>query len=122
MREENKGSILLVDDKASIAKFISINLKHSGYDVSVVSGVRMAEEVAPLLIFDLVAVSSTILVNSGDAVPRLRRSLSCPVLVYSHEIQTQEEVRTLNADYWVSRFYEPGILLQSVAEMLEKEP
>jgi DNA-binding response OmpR family regulator len=115
-------NILLVDGNAPVVRFLTLKLKSSGYDVTVVESLEEAAALKDKLNFHIVALASPQLAGSGEAVARLRRKLACPVLIYGVGWYSNEEKKALGIDHWVDRFYEPEDFIQAVETTLAMKP
>jgi DNA-binding response OmpR family regulator len=113
-KERTLGRVLLVDGNAPVTRFLKLNLENSGYEVSVVHSVEEAEESAPKLTVSVIALASPVLAETREAVSRLRKALPCPVLVYGVGTYSEADKRSLNADHWVDRFYEPADFIRAI--------
>ena len=120
-KEHTLGRVLLVDGNAPVTRFIKMNLENSGYDVSIVNSVEEAEKTAAQLKVRVIALASPVLAETREAVVRLRRALKCPVLVYGVGTYSEDDKRSLNADHWVDRFYEPADFIKAVETAIAKK-
>ena len=114
IKEKVKGRVLLVDGNGRMVKFLRMNLENSGYEVAVVNDIHAAEESAPTINVDIVALASSVFSDDGEAVARLRKALACPVLVYGLGSYTDEQKKRLNANHYIDRFTEPEEFIRAI--------
>ena len=121
-KEKTRGRIVLVDGSASVIRFLKMNLENAGYDVSSVSNVEEASALPLEPGICLAALPLTTLEETRDAVTRLRRSLSCPILVYGSGGCSEKEMHALGADGYIDRFYEPADFIKAVEAVISGKP
>lgn len=101
-------SILLVEDEKSIARFVELELKHEGYDVTVRydgrSGLEMAlEQQFDVLLLDVMLPE----LNGIEVCRRVRAQSSVPILLITARDAVMDRVAGLDAgadDYIVKPF------------------
>jgi len=113
IKAKKRTRVLLVDDNASITRFLIINLEHHGFEAPVVVSVDLAEEMAGHTKVDAVALSSQNLAATPKDISRLRTAFGCPILAYGPGAVAGDG--KLRADKCIIHFEDPDGFLQAVA-------
>lgn len=120
----SNGSILIVEDDATIARFVELELAHAGYDVrKVADGAAgldaVAESEPELLILDLMLPE----VDGLEVARRLRQSgCTFPILMLTARAETQDVVTGFDAgaDDYLRKPFEIPELLSRVRALLKR--
>jgi hypothetical protein len=102
--------VLLLEGNPSIAKFLSIILRKSGFDVMVegeLDGKDLSSD------FDLAILSSSAISNKRTDMESLRRRLPAHIILYGPGV-SGEFARKIGADIFLEEFYEPDRLIEAV--------
>lgn len=101
-------SILLVEDEKSIARFVELELKHEGYDVTVCYDGRSGLEAAMEKEFDVLLLDVMLPeLNGIEVCRRVRAQSSVPILLITARDAVMDRVAGLDAgadDYLVKPF------------------
>ncbi len=101
-------SILLVEDEKSIARFVQLELKHEGYDVTVCYDGRNGLDAALKQTFDLILLDVMLPeLNGIEVCRRVRAQSSVPILLITARDAVMDRVAGLDAgadDYIVKPF------------------
>lgn len=101
-------SILLVEDEKSIARFVELELKHEGYDVTVCYDGRSGLEAALEKEFDVLLLDVMLPeLNGIEVCRRVRAQSSVPILLITARDAVMDRVAGLDAgadDYIVKPF------------------
>lgn len=101
-------SILLVEDEKSIARFVELELKHEGYDVTVCYDGRSGLEAALEKEFDVLLLDVMLPeLNGIEVCRRVRAQSSVPILLITARDAVMDRVAGLDAgadDYLVKPF------------------
>lgn len=101
-----KPLILIVDDDAAMAKFISANLKARDYEILLASNGKEALLAAEKNFIDLIILDLMIPVIDGiEVCKRIREWSQVPIIVISAHIEEKTKVQCLNigADDYISK-------------------
>ncbi|MBM7700109.1 response regulator transcription factor [Kurthia huakuii] len=103
-----RKSILLVEDEKSIARFVELELKHEGYDVTVCYDGRSGLETALEGAFDVLLLDVMLPeLNGIEVCRRVRAQSSVPILLITARDAVMDRVAGLDAgadDYIVKPF------------------
>lgn len=107
--------VLLLEQNSSIAKFLSIILRKSGFDVMVegaINGKDLSSD------FDLAILSSAMLLNKLPEIESLRRRLPSRIILYGPDFYSKELARKLGAHAFLEEFYEPDKLIDAIKTVI----
>ena len=115
--------VLVVEDEASIASFVSLYLKNAGYDVHVApngeEALSMAEATQPVLIvLDLMLPD----IDGIDVCRRIRQTSDVPILMLSARDEDVDKIIGLEvgADDYLTKPFNPGELVARVKSILRR--
>ena len=111
--------VLVVDDEPRILKFISLKLKTSGFDVSSSDNGPDAIELTRKTNPDVVLMD--IIMPGMDGVQTLkeiRKTCSCPVILFSARDHDADEIRKLGADDYIRKPFDPEELVSRLHKFL----
>lgn len=120
----SKKKILVVDDEVGLAKVVEIRLKAAGYDVILAydgqEGLEKAKAENPdLMILDLMLPKM-----DGFKVCGLLKSdaryKKIPIIIYTARVQDSDQQlgKEVGADAYITKPFEPQVLLGKVKELL----
>ena len=90
--------ILLVEDEEKIARFIELELKHEGYDVSKAFNGRDGLDMAETGAFDLVLLDVMLPeLNGLEVLRRIRKNSDIPVIMLTARDAVMDKVSGLDA-------------------------
>jgi len=105
---EDLQRVLIVDDDADIARFLSLELTHEGYDVTVIVDGRAVERMVSEAVWDVILLDVLLPGISGLEVCRRIRLISdVPIIMLSARTEVTDRVSGLNSgadDYVVKPF------------------
>jgi len=121
---ENQTKITIVEDDATIGRFVELELEHAGYDVSRFadgeSALGAVEGIEPdLIILDLMLPG----IDGLEVARALRsKSLNMPILMLTARSQTQDVVTGFDAgaDDYLRKPFEISELLSRVRALLKR--
>jgi len=124
MNETASARILIVEDDATISRFVELELTHAGYDVVKVAdgtaGLEVVEEMPPdLLILDLMLPG----IDGIEVARRLReQGHTFPILMLTARAETQDVVSGFDAgaDDYLRKPFEIPELLSRVRALLKR--
>jgi DNA-binding response OmpR family regulator len=115
--------VLVVEDEASIASFVSLYLKNAGYDVHVAANgeeaLSTAEATQPVLIvLDLMLPD----IDGIEVCRRLRRTSDVPILMLTARDEDVDKIIGLEvgADDYLTKPFNPGELVARVKSILRR--
>jgi len=125
--DNNKKKILVIDDESSLVEMLSIRLEANNYQVIAASdgqeGLDKARSESPdLIILDLMLPKL-----DGYQVCRMLKSdekyKQIPIVIFTARAQ-ESDIKAGNeagADAYITKPFEPAILLGKVSQLLEKK-
>jgi len=126
--DNNKKKILVVDDESDLVEMLSIRLEANNYQVIAASdgqeGLDKARSESPdLIILDLMLPKL-----DGYQVCRMLKSderyKQIPIVIFTARAQ-ESDIKAGNeagADAYITKPFEPAILLDKVSQLLEEKP
>jgi len=126
--DNNKKKILVIDDESSLVEMLSIRLEANNYQVIAASdgqeGLDKARSENPdLIILDLMLPKL-----DGYQVCRMLKSdekyKQIPIVIFTARAQ-ESDIKAGNeagADAYITKPFEPAILLDKVSQLLEEKP
>src|SRR5918998_380794 len=116
-------TILVVEDEASIASFVSLYLKNAGYDVRAVSTgaaalAQVAAESPALIILDLMLPD----VDGIEVCRRIRKTSDVPILMLTARDEDVDKIIGLEvgADDYLTKPFNPRELVARVKSVLRR--
>src|SRR5437870_1463555 len=116
-------AVLVVEDEASIASFVSLYLKNAGYDVSVAEtgedAISKAETLEPsLIVLDLMLPD----IDGIEVCRRLRRRSEVPILMLTARDEDVDKIIGLEvgADDYLTKPFNPRELVARVKSILRR--
>jgi DNA-binding response OmpR family regulator len=116
-------TILVVEDEASIASFVSLYLKNAGYDVRAVSTggaalTQVAAESPALIILDLMLPD----VDGIEVCRRIRKTSDVPILMLTARDEDVDKIIGLEvgADDYLTKPFNPRELVARVKSVLRR--
>lgn len=121
------AKILVVDDDAVIQQLIEVNLELEGYEVDKASNGqealdKVAQDAPDLILLDVMMPR----MNGRDVCRMLKsdpKTKGIPVIFLSARAQDMdvEAGLELGADAYVTKPFDPGMLLDTISELLNKD-
>src|SRR5437870_4518924 len=116
-------AVLVVEDEASIASFVSLYLKNAGYDVSVAEtgedAISKAETLEPsLIVLDLMLPD----IDGIEVCRRIRKSSEVPILMLTARDEDVDKIIGLEvgADDYLTKPFNPRELVARVKSILRR--
>ena len=116
--------ILIVEDEAKIARFLSLELEHEGYKTDVAHDGRIGQEFAlkndyDLIILDLMLPS----VNGLEILKSVKSEKSTPVMILSARDQVMDKVNGLDvgADDYMTKPFAIEELLARIRNLIKRK-
>ncbi|WP_019119547.1 response regulator transcription factor [Brevibacillus massiliensis] len=98
MSEASKGSILLVEDEANLARYLELELTHEGYEVEVSHDGLSAIQKALDNDYDLILLDIMLPQLSGlEVCRRIRESKSVPIILLTARSEIPDKVAGLDS-------------------------
>ena len=117
------AKILVVEDDTGISEFISLELKHEGFEVVIAEtgrkGLAMAESEKPdLILLDIMLPE----MNGLEVLRRLRKTSSVPVIIETARWESVDRINGLNegADDYICKPFEIEELLARINALLRR--
>ena len=102
------AKILIVEDEPSIARFVSLELQHEGYETNSIADGRRALDEALQTDYDLIVLDVMLpSLNGIEVLRRLRQSKNTPVIILTARDQVVDKVAGLDLganDYMTKPF------------------
>jgi len=121
--------ILVVEDESAIAELISINLRHSGFEVTLASSADQAQYEVDRVLPDLVVLDWMLPGQSGLALARQwrgqQRTKDLPIIMLTARAEETDKVSGLDAgadDYLTKPFSTNELLARIRAVLRSKAP
>jgi len=123
------SSVLVVEDESAIAELISINLRHSGFEVTIASSADQAQAVVDRVLPDLVLLDWMLPGQSGlQLAKRWRadaRTRELPIIMLTARMEEADKINGLDAgadDYLTKPFSTKELLARIRAVLRRKAP
>jgi two-component system phosphate regulon response regulator PhoB len=123
------SSVLVVEDESAIAELISINLRHSGFEVTLAASADQAQAVVDHVLPDLVLLDWMLPGQSGlQLAKRWRadpRTRELPIIMLTARIEEADKITGLDAgadDYLTKPFSTKELLARIRAVLRRKAP
>ncbi len=123
--EQNKPSILVVEDESSLARFLQLELDHQGYKVGTAANgfdavARMAEGKWDLVLLDIMLPG----LDGFEVCRRIRECWDVPVIMLTARGDTPDKVKGLDAgaDDYLTKPFATDELLARVRARLRRAP
>jgi two-component system phosphate regulon response regulator PhoB len=123
------SSVLLVEDESAIAELIAINLRHAGFEVTVVTDADAAQRVVDRVLPDLVLLDWMLPGQSGVQLARRWRSETrtreLPLIMLTARAEEADKITGLDAgadDYLTKPFSTKELLARIRAVLRRKAP
>jgi two-component system, OmpR family, phosphate regulon response regulator OmpR len=120
----NVQSVLVVEDEASIASFVSLYLKNAGYDVTTAAtgaeALAAAEREQPaLIVLDLMLPD----IDGIEICRRMRQKSDVPILMLTARDESENRIKGLEigADDYLAKPFEPRELLLRINNILKRQ-
>ena len=118
--------ILIVEDEYKIARFVSLELQHEGYETTIVSDGREALSLALSTDFDLIVLDVMLpSLNGIEILRRLRQNKDTPVIILTARDQVVDKVAGLDIganDFMTKPFAIEELLALIRANIKKKTP
>ncbi len=123
------SSVLVVEDESAIAELISINLRHSGFEVTIAANADQAQVVVDRVLPDLVLLDWMLPGQSGlQLAKRWRadaRTRELPIIMLTARMEEADKINGLDAgadDYLTKPFSTKELLARIRAVLRRKAP
>jgi len=123
------SSVLVVEDESAIAELISINLRHSGFEVTIAASADQAQAVVDRVLPDLVLLDWMLPGQSGlQLAKRWRadaRTRELPIIMLTARMEEADKINGLDAgadDYLTKPFSTKELLARIRAVLRRKAP
>jgi two-component system phosphate regulon response regulator PhoB len=119
--------ILVVEDEAAIAELVAINLRHAGYEVTVVADADSARQSVGRMLPDLVLLDWMLPGQSGLALAKAwraeGRTKSLPIIILTARAEEGDKLAGLDggADDYVTKPFSPKELLARIRAVLRRK-
>jgi two-component system, OmpR family, KDP operon response regulator KdpE len=111
--------VLIVDDEPRILKFLALKLVASGFGVLTATNGEEAldkiRHISPdIIIMDIIMPG----MDGVEALKRVREVCICPVILFSARDHNTEEIKSLGADDYMRKPFDPDELLLRIRVLL----
>jgi two-component system phosphate regulon response regulator PhoB len=119
--------VLVVEDEAAIAELISLNLRHSGYEVSIAADADQAQEQIDRMLPDLVILDWMLPGQSGVALAKRwradARTRELPVIMLTARAGEADKISGLDAgaDDYLTKPFSPNELMARIRAVLRRK-
>jgi two-component system, OmpR family, phosphate regulon response regulator PhoB len=123
----NMSRVLVVEDEAAIAELVAINLRHAGYEVTVVSDAESALQSVDRVLPDLVLLDWMLPSQSGLALAKAWRSEArtkpLPIIMLTARGEERDKLAGLDggADDYLTKPFSPKELLARIRAVLRRK-
>ncbi len=118
-----KQSILIVEDEPQISRFLELELKHENYDTTVCADGRAALDAALARDFDLIVLDVMLpRLNGIEVLRRLRQEKQTPVIILTARDQVVDKVTGLDigADDYMTKPFAIEELLARIRKHIKR--
>ena len=118
-----KQSILIVEDEPQISRFLELELKHENYDTTVCADGRAALDAARARDFDLIVLDVMLPgLNGIEVLRRLRQEKQTPVIILTARDQVVDKVTGLDigADDYMTKPFAIEELLARIRKHIKR--
>jgi two-component system phosphate regulon response regulator PhoB len=121
------SKILVVEDEAAIAELIAINLRHAGYEVTVVANAESALQSVDRVLPDLVLLDWMLPGQSGLAIAKAwraeARTKPLPIIMLTARAEEGDKLAGLDggADDYLTKPFSPKELLARIRAVLRRK-
>ena len=123
------STVLVVEDESAIAELIAINLRHAGFEVTVVADADSAQRAVDRVLPDLVLLDWMLPGQSGVAIARRwrgdSRTRELPIIMLTARAEEADKITGLDAgadDYLTKPFSTKELLARIRAVLRRKAP
>jgi two-component system phosphate regulon response regulator PhoB len=119
--------ILVVEDEAAIAELVAINLRHAGYEVTLVADADSARQSVDRMLPDLVLLDWMLPGQSGLALAKAwraeARTKQLPIIMLTARAEEGDKLAGLDggADDYVTKPFSPKELLARIRAVLRRK-
>src|SRR3954470_1023936 len=119
--------ILMVEDEATIAELVAINLRHAGYEVTVAADAEQAQAAVDAVLPDLVVLDWMLPGQSGLALARQwrtqTRTREMPLIMLTARVEEADKISGLDAgaDDYLTKPFSPRELLARIRAVLRRK-
>jgi two-component system phosphate regulon response regulator PhoB len=119
--------ILVVEDEAAIAELVAINLRHAGYEVTLVADADSARQSVDRMLPDLVLLDWMLPGQSGLALAKVwraeARTKQLPIIMLTARAEEGDKLAGLDggADDYVTKPFSPKELLARIRAVLRRK-
>ena len=119
--------VLVVEDEAAIAELISLNLRHSGYEVSIAADADQAQDAIDRMLPDLVILDWMLPGQSGVALAKRwrtdARTRELPVIMLTARAGEADKISGLDAgaDDYLTKPFSPNELMARIRAVLRRK-
>ena len=114
--------VLIVDDEPRILKFLALKLVASGFAVlTATTGQEALDKIRhinpDIIIMDIIMPG----MDGVEALKRVREVCTCPVMLFSARDHNTEEIKSLGADDYMRKPFDPDELLIRIRALLNHQ-
>jgi DNA-binding response OmpR family regulator len=113
--------VLIVDDEPRILKFLALKLVASGFAVLTATAGQEAldkiHKASPdIIVMDIIMPG----MDGVETLKRMRKVCTCPVILFSARDHNTEEIKSLGADDYIRKPFDPDELVLRIRALLNE--
>ena len=114
--------ILIVEDERNLARFVSLELQHEGYDVVTADNGREGLELALEKDFDLILLDLMLPEMDGfDTLSQIRgfSDVKAAFITATRDYDTIEKAREMGVEDYITKPFLPAVFLETIHGIIE---
>lgn len=120
----SKGSVLIVEDEESIARFMELELKYEGYTVDIASDGRIGLDKVKAKYYDILILDIMLpKLNGMELCKKIREFSETPIIMVTSKSDTSDIVTGLDigADDYITKPFDMEVLMARMRKVMKKK-